>query len=189
MYYLIKDTDIRNRVFIYDDSDKSVELVEREILANNGVETAGNLPFDCIKKGSKDISRLRMLGFSQSGEIGKSIVTYLESTLCIYWVGRINCALHFYIEIDTSVYVMFVAGSPLGGLTDFAFQNLIIERQFDIGFYVKIPIQMLWYLLHLRSKRDFESIMQSFDDLFGNKLDMIYSDACTGEVKNVIWED
>ena len=138
----------RNYSFVYDSSDKSVELVLK-----NNLALVPNLMYDIgFNEGvDLDLNKLKMLGFKTENRV-------LRKYLFDYVIN--NKIFRFCLSID---YICFV---QIGS-------SYIFRQRFNIfgvmvdNVFIFIPKLMVSYLLDLYSRHDFDSIMQSFDNLIG----------------------
>lgn len=150
-------------VFVYDDFDKSVklELTEKE--------------FPLIKSERLSCGKLRILGF----ELDK-VSNRLRKSLCSYRVGRRDLLFRLVVPpdgINESCKVMVSTKGVFhdnGGLSvrDDVYSRLVFKVTRKV-ISVKVPSQMILYLLDVRSRQNFDELMMAFNNLLGKDIEKV----------------
>lgn len=164
MYYMYKADCSKQCVYVYDDSDKSVMLVDRYLLGRAGIQFAGEIDF-----GVANVSMLRMYGFN-----GMDTCDFIAKPLCVYKLGDMEYKIVISIFKDTGVCFLLL----------YSYESLDMFNVSELYFYdaklifggmsMLIPASMVFWLLHLYSIKDFDKIMVSFNNLLGSNASDIF---------------
>lgn len=159
MYYYIGEQSCRlGYRFVYNTKDKSCKYMSKEASWRLNIQKT-------LESKDVDINKLKVLGFKKVSSYRKNDIV-LVFPLCSYQINGDSCgmSIHFFkidkqesltVEFDRSDIDFSLRGSSSFGI--YGRSPLVLD----------IPIEMMQYLLHLYSIRDFDGIMQAFDNLFG----------------------
>lgn len=172
MYYYADSNKSSNYRFIYDDTDKSVELCSMYELSILGISVCDNYWLAPInyKRGSSNWSKLKFVGFTEGNS-----VDLLERHLCSYTVNDIKMRLTLRIDGNHGTGYLFLY-RHYGWFTSRAES---ISRWYDIDdawIKIFIPDIMISYVLNIVSERDFDALMRCVNDFLGSRITDLVSD-------------
>lgn len=115
--------------------------------------------------------------------------------LCDYLVGILRITLSIMIQDNTVSDMLVAVRGKLGAvnfhtvyLSDSALNSLPVHSFVSgDGFRLGIPDKMVWWLLNLYSNRDFNGIMDSFDNLLGTRLGFILNNTFNTAISCIEW--
>lgn len=177
MFYRMSDNCVCGYVFVYDDSDESVEYIDKSILG------ALNIPDNSIQFYTKSSSvKFKMLGFMKDEVIGGSLVynfcSYTVGIACVFMWLRVFPENGIYEVIFSFVYAD--TGNQINLKPTIGFDYYVPANYIEFGTFQKfsriffrIPLEMIKYLLNLRSKNDFEGVMRAFGNLFWTDINKV----------------
>lgn len=162
MFWLFDESTDCDYVFVYDDSDRSVEYINYVNLVRSGVDYCRLMKFS----DSINIAKFRLLGFELHG--AEFILNY-----CNYRVGslyvqmRLNilkagnyCTLEVYFRHSDMIRWYYIICSPDAEkyLSKSAL-NMFSAARKACRITIEIPTKMLEYLVSLRSQNNFDGVM------------------------------
>lgn len=177
LYYFTDGYSEMSYHFVYNDEDRSVRYVKSPM---------DSIPFGSLKIMSKcnNISKLRLLGFYFD-----QFFNGYTCKLCSYRVSELinitlmlavdrheNCLMIAKFHLDDSIY-RIVMTQVSYGFYEQSFYKLVI----------KIPYEMIDYMLNLKSIGDFSGIMDSFDRLLGVDLEKVVSNVSVKNIGLIQW--
>lgn len=171
-YFLDQNYNLDYR-FVYDITDKSVELVYTKDLEKNGVVVSED--YDGVNKlfykGSTMWYKVRTYyqdSINSSGSLFKN--------LCIYDVNGMNFVLVLTVgflsgQVALSAYsdVKLFESSALAGI-DCEYNIVNMDSE---GVHIYVPDLMFNYIIELYNRRDFDGIMRSVYNLLGTRIYMM----------------
>ena len=175
-----------NYDFIYDDTDKSVELVELEKLRKLGVEIAGTIDWKRVTYKDSIYGRLEMLGFREYEGYN---IRYLELDICKWSFPDTEFKMYIHVVAGkdcSRISLNVLTGNKICVLNKFGRTKLKVVSLGDI-LKMYIPLEMVLYILNLRTKQDFNGLMRCFNNFFGSDIDKIIVDFGSTEITVVDW--
>lgn len=172
--------------FVYDDTDESVELVEVNKLYEYDIKIIGAKEWTGIKRGGTNWGRLKLLGFTEVFSNGAS---GLELIVCSWHVKKQLCSLIVCVD-NMDTYVVLDFEEYVVELTNYALRNIHLFSYYHdfCKVIIDIPFQMLRYILHLKSERDFDGLMSCFGDLLWKRVSDLFLDIKFENLWGVEWE-
>lgn len=168
-------------VFVYDDTDRSVEFVSVRRIEELGVAIEGVKPF-CEYLST---AKLKLYGFKCFDSGGG-----LDYKICKYSLGYVNVILSLrisslfnncYVKLSfynsKSGYTYSISESPLFG---FAYSTSHECAQ-------RVPAEMIDYIMSLKSKHDFNGIMNAYSGLIGSDIQRVIRNITVREVQLIKW--
>lgn len=146
--------------FVYNTEDKSVRYLSSESFSK--LDITSNLDSSCI-----DLPKLRLLGFTKI--VNSPFIIY-KKLLCEYYLSVSLCAVLSFMITD-KIYIciaFFDKDNIISGISLEYDGSILSSYGFSSMFPVKleIPVDMVYYLMYLRSVGDFSGILEAFDGLF-----------------------
>lgn len=174
MYWLYDEETGCDYVFVYDDSDGSVEYVLYQKLKVLRIKCNRMRRFT-----DTNIAKMRMLGFRNVG-------TCYKMEFCRYMISDFRVYLRISI-LTTGTCTLHVMFSTDNGL-----KKLVCRPESEVYFSrhtmcmwtkkvnstsylkIKVPTDMVMYLLNMKLCKDFDGVMSCFDNLLGDRLNKIF---------------
>lgn len=189
MYHLF-DKDIKcDYTFVYDDSDRSVCYVSKIKLKELGVEFGETLAFYDL---SIPFVKLQSLGWNALG-INKLQIAF---ELCRYRVDSVSIEISLCLNKITGQFsvVFYFTRSVVWfkpSLREEIWSYISREDTPVYGSTAVIPILcptvMVLWIMDLKSRGNFDGLMQSFDNLFGSNIRSIVSNIRGNKVVFECW--
>lgn len=172
MFWVLKGRSKCSYVFVYDDTDKSVEYVAFNDLVELGVDYKVRSMYD----NTLPYAKLMMTGFKKSGY--DSYFNY-----CRYMIDDVWVLVELYIRRNVNVgEVNFVFEDfwrrritleMYANTSEFIPNEFIMDSKSFSNIKFSVPVLMLPYLMHLRASKDFNGFMRSFGDLMGKRIGLL----------------
>lgn len=170
MYYII-DGDIATEgyCFLFNDMDKSVRLTPSsvDILGTRGT----------IEDIKCNYSKYRLL-FNTASEY------MLKYTVYEYRVGDADITLSIVMQKNVAIITLyfvkgytFTRALKICGFVNFSYKTMSMH----------IPFRMVDYILDLKSRRNFDGIMDAFDGLISEKLSGLVPEIYGFDVQLINW--
>lgn len=194
MYHIFDEERTTSCVFVYDDSDGSVEYVEICNLYKLEGKFGERLPFNTI---DFPFAKLRISGWEPSGLENQ----FLNFNLLSYKLGRVTIGIKLVVDIRNGRFNTIVVFTDekvnLSSSVHYSVKhNITFSRcafdyisKSDNEVYVSTnivklncPTVMISWLLNLRSERNFDGIMQAFDNLFSRDINKIVINVSRGRI-------
>lgn len=169
--------------FVYEDKDKSVELVDLMKLDELGIVIKDFMYWGEIITDSVEYKRYRALGFSEC----QLHPHFLEMEICDWTINGEQMMLSLRLEDDEIHVIVYTAGF---WFTKYAEESIGVFCECDdIGIIkIRVPLAMLKYILHIKSVKDFDRLMLCFCDFLGRHLnELIVMDSDNIEIGEVHW--
>lgn len=180
--------------YVFDDSDGSVQFLKQEIIEQAGIEISEILPME----DKMNFGKMRLFGFDERIELNfSSRATYLGYNICTY---KFSDDVYAILELIAdhrcggSCFVNFKFRRMVGDVLKYTVRyvgSAVAEygiRWLDTATVEQIiPEKMVWYILNLKSKQDFDGIMDAFGGIFGSDIDRIASNIKGDDLQLLRW--
>lgn len=185
MYYRFKASGFGSYDFVYDDRDKSVELVNLIDLCNCGIVLQEQiLSCGTMKSGDTDWNRLISLGFHHMKALHR-----LSYDICSWFAGDSLCNMYVYVEDDCDIYVC-VDFNRVVTLAEYVKKYVHMFQYYRSinTVSIDIPFAMLKYILHIKSEHDFDKLMSCFGGFFWGRIGDLVNEIRAEELHGVDWD-
>lgn len=151
--------------FVYDDLDKSVEFLPVSEIKGFGVDISGRKPFGVCN----DYAKLRVIGFQ--AQLESELLTY---HVCTYFIGSVVINMSLVILGTANLGLDFCSlksGNPLDisvRMPCYGFDDLRADMILQ-----SIPVEMLYWILDLKSRQDFNGILNAYHGLLSERIKLL----------------